>query len=56
MMILVTKNENQQVFHCKNIVALIYIFSPTLKKMVYLTKNRQGKHNKFSDRPFTTII
>ena len=56
MMILVAMNEKQQVFLCKNIVVLTYIFSPTLKKMVYLTKNRQRKHNTFSDRPFTTII
>ena len=38
MMILVTMNEKQQVLSFKNIVALTYIFSPTLKKMVYLTK------------------
>ena len=31
VMILVTMNERQQVFRCKNIVALTYIFSPTLK-------------------------
>ena len=30
-MILVTMNERQQVCRCKNIVALTYIFSPTLK-------------------------
>ena len=42
-MILVTMNEREQVFRCKNIVALTYLFSPTLKKMVYLTKT--GKEN-----------
>ena len=48
-------NKRQQVFHCKNIVALTNIFSATFK-MVYLTENRQRKHNKLLDRPFTTII
>ena len=24
--------------------------------MVYITENKQRKHNKLSDRPFTTII
>ena len=49
-MILVTMNEIQQVFRCKNIVALTYIFFIDIKKMVCLTKT--GKEN----MPFTTII
>ena len=58
-MILVTMNERQQVFRCKNIVALTYIFSPALKNGIpqgYTLLNRQRKHNKLSDRPFTTIV
>ena len=54
-MILVTMNKRQHVFRCKNIVALTYTFSPTLKNGIPY-KNRQRKHNKLSDRPFTTII
>ena len=42
-MILDTMNERQRVFRCKNIVALTYIFSPTLK-MAYLTE-KKGKEN-----------
>ena len=56
VMILVTMNERQQVFRCENIVALTYIFFTYIKKMVYLTENRQRKHNKLSNRPFTTFI
>ena len=55
-MILVTMNERQQNFVVKYIVAFTNIFSPTLKKNGIPYKNRKRKHNKLSDRPFTTIV
>ena len=43
VIILVTMNERKQVFRCKNIVALTYIFLPTLKKGIPYKKT--GKEN-----------
>ena len=48
-------NEKEQVFRCKNIVALTYSFFTYIKKLYTLQKNRQRKHKPI-DRPFTTII
>ena len=42
-MILVTMNERQQVFGCKNIVALTYIFFTYIKK--WYTLQKAGKEN-----------
>ena len=48
--------KDNKYFVVKNNIALTYIFFTYIKKMVYLTKNKQRKHIKLSDRPFTTII
>ena len=49
-------NERQQVFRCKNIVTLTYIFFTYTKKMVYLTKTCKENIKKAFRRLFTTII
>ena len=43
VVILVTMNERQQVFRCKNIVGLTYIFFTYIKK--WYTLQKQAKKN-----------